>query len=68
MMKYREERFCQKCPLATQNGKYTGVCSEDLGGCGCETVVKTAQSKYDCPKGFWTQEETYEEKFDKFIK
>lgn len=53
IMVYREEEYCKKCPLAHNEGRYTGQCNKKEGGCGCGISAKTSQSMFNCPKGFW---------------
>lgn len=67
VMEYREEYFCKKCPLANENGKYTGVCAKNKGGCGCKTGAKTSQNTIPCPKGFWANNWVNHIKFEKFL-
>lgn len=67
LMEYREENFCKKCPLANKDGKYTGVCAKEKGGCGCKTGAKTSQNTEPCPLKFWANNWVNHEKFNKYL-
>lgn len=69
IMFYREENYCKKCPLAyAKDGRYTGICNKDQGGCGCGVSAKTSQNHKFCPKGFWGNDWFKPEEFEEFIK
>lgn len=68
IMVYREENYCKKCPLAHKDGRYTGECSKQEGGCGCGTREKSSQNKYGCPLGFWGSDWFKPEKFEEYLK
>jgi len=67
IMVYREEEYCMNCPIAHTNGKYTGQCNKELGGCGCGVGAKTSQNKDVCPKGFWGSNWFKPELFKEFL-
>ncbi len=69
IMKYREENYCKKCPLAYAiDGRYTGICNKSEGGCGCGVTAKTSQNLQGCPKGFWGSNWFKPELFIEYLK
>lgn len=68
IMVYREEEYCKKCPLAHNEGRYTGQCNKEAGGCGCGVSAKTSQNMEGCPKGFWGSNWFKPELFEEFLK
>lgn len=68
-MVYREDNYCIKCPLShNKDGKYTGFCDSERGGCGCNVSAKTSQNQKGCPKGFWFADWFKPDEFAKFLK
>lgn len=69
IMVYREEEYCKKCPLAhAEDGRYTGQCNKEKGGCGCGVGAKSSQNQSTCPKGFWGSDWFKPRQFKEFIK
>lgn len=68
IMEYREENYCKKCPLAkADDGRYTGICNKQEGGCGCGVTAKTSQNQVGCPKGFWANDWFKPQEFNEFL-
>lgn len=67
IMVHREEEYCKKCPLSHEGERYTGKCSEQMGGCGCPVGAKTSQNGEPCPKGFWANDWFKPDKLEEFI-
>ena len=66
IMEYREENYCKKCPVSHVEGKYTGICVKNNGGCGCGAAAKTSQNGKGCPKNFWGNDWFKEKEFKEF--
>lgn len=67
IMEHREEEYCKKCPLALNEGRYTGICDAKRGGCGCSVGPKTSQNEKPCPLGFWANDWFKPDKFEEFL-
>lgn len=62
-MEFRIDFGCKRCAIAyNDQNKFTGICKQKNGGCGCVAGSKASDKGAKCPEGVWANNWLKEER------